>query len=106
MGYHPLVYNHHYPSIPSIMGLRRKQIQPRSGPEKAFGQVVREIRDSRGLSQMDLYMESGLDRTFISAIERGIQSPTLKTIVRLSRALDVKPSEMMRRMEKSRFYHL
>lgn len=86
------------------MGLHRKQVQPRSGPEKAFGQVVREIRESRGLSQMDLYMESGLDRTFVSAIERGIQSPTLKTIVRLSKVLRVAPSEMMRRMERSHLY--
>jgi transcriptional regulator with XRE-family HTH domain len=53
---------------------------------------------------MDLYMESGLDRTFVSAIERGIQSPTLKTIVRLSKAFRVAPSEMMRRMERSHFY--
>ena len=103
MGYHPLVYNHRA-NIPADMGLRRKQVQPRSGPEKAFGQVVREIRESRKLSQMDLYMESALDRTFVNAIERGIQSPTLKTIVRLSKVLGVSPSEMMRRMEKSHFY--
>lgn len=51
-------------------------------------------------------MESGLDRTFVSAIERGIQSPSLKTIVRLSKVLGVSPSEMMRRMEKSHFYRV
>lgn len=83
---------------------RYRQIQPRSGPEKAFGVVLREIRESAGLSQMDVDVQFDVDRTYLSAIERGIQSPTLRMVVRLSRALKVKPSEMMRRMEASRFY--
>ena len=81
-----------------------RQIQPRSGPEKAFGIVLREIRKQAGLSQLDAYIKFGIDRTQLSAIERGVQSPTLRTIVRLSRAFRVTPSEMMRRMEHSRFY--
>ena len=83
---------------------RYRQIQPRFGPEKAFGAVLREIRKATGLSQMDVDVQFGIDRTYLSAIERGIQSPTLRTIIRLSRAFDVRPSEMIRRMEKSRFY--
>ena len=83
---------------------RYRQIQPRSGPEKAFGIVLREIRESAGLSQLDVYVKFGIDRTQLSAIERGVQSPTLRTIVRFSKAYRVNPSELMRRMEKSRFY--
>lgn len=81
-----------------------RQIQPRSGPEKAFGLVLREIREAAGLSQLDVYVKFGIDRTQLSAIERGVQSPTLRTIVRLSQAFRVSPSEVMRRMENSRFY--
>lgn len=84
---------------------RYRQIQPKSGPEKAFGIVLREIRQAAGFSQLDVYVKFGIDRTQLSAIERGVQSPTLRTIDRLSRALRVSPSEMMRRMERSRFYH-
>lgn len=83
---------------------RYRQIQPKYGPEKAFGMVLREIRESAGLSQMDVHVQFDIDRTYLSAIERGIQSPTLRMIVRLSRAFKVKPSEMIRRMEASRFY--
>jgi transcriptional regulator with XRE-family HTH domain len=83
---------------------RRHQIQPRSGPEKAFGIVLREIRKAAGLSQMDVDVEFGIDRTYLSAIERGIQSPTLRMIVRLSDAFNVSPSQMLHRMERSRFY--
>jgi transcriptional regulator with XRE-family HTH domain len=84
----------------------RRQVQPKSGPEKAFGIVLREIRKAEGLSQMDVYKHCGIDRTYLSAIERGVQSPTLRMIVRLSRALGIRPSDMMRRMERSRFYHV
>jgi transcriptional regulator with XRE-family HTH domain len=79
---------------------RRRQIQPRFGPEKAFGIVLREIRQAAGLSQMDV----DVDRTYLSAIERGIQSPTLRMIVRLCDAFRVSPSDLMRRMERSRLY--
>jgi transcriptional regulator with XRE-family HTH domain len=82
-----------------------QQIQPRSGPEKAFGSVLREIRDQTGLSQLDVYVKFGIDRTQLSAIERGVQSPTLRTIVRFARAYRVSLAELMRRTEKSRFYH-
>lgn len=83
---------------------RRRQIQPRFGPEKAFGVVLREIREAAGLSQMEVDVLFGIDRTYLSAIERGIQSPTLRMIARLSDAFRVRPSEIMRRMEKSRLY--
>jgi transcriptional regulator with XRE-family HTH domain len=53
---------------------------------------------------MDLFMESGIDRTYISAVERGIQSPTIRMIVRFAKCLNVRPSELVRRMEGSRFY--
>jgi transcriptional regulator with XRE-family HTH domain len=83
---------------------RRSQIQPRSGPEKAFGIVLREIRQKAGLSQMDVDVEFGIDRTYLSAIERGIQSPTLRMIVRLSDAFRISPSQILRQMERSPLY--
>jgi len=82
-----------------------RQIQPRSGPEKAFGIVLREVRKEAGLSQLDVYVKFGIDRTQLSAIERGVQSPTLRTIHRFAKAYGLRPSELMRRMENSRFYH-
>ncbi len=56
------------------------------------------------MSQMDVYERFGIDRTYLSAIERGVQSPTLRMIVRLSKAFGVAPSHMMKRMERSRYY--
>jgi transcriptional regulator with XRE-family HTH domain len=77
-----------------------RHIQPPSGPEKAFGQALREIRTSRKLSQEQLALESDFDRTYVSLLERGLQSPTVRTIVKLAATLDVMPSLMIRRMER------
>jgi len=76
-----------------------KEIQPVSGPEKAFGQALREVRLARKMSQEQLAFESEFDRTYISLVERGIRSPTIRSVVRLAEALGAKPSEILSRME-------
>jgi transcriptional regulator with XRE-family HTH domain len=79
---------------------RKGQVQPRGGPEKAFGQALREIREAQQLSQEQLALKAGYDRTYISLVERGMRSPTIRTLVKLAAVLQVKPSSVMERMEK------
>jgi transcriptional regulator with XRE-family HTH domain len=76
-----------------------KQIQPQIGPEKAFGQALRSVREEREISQEALAHECGFDRTYVSLIERGLRSPTVRVVVRLAEILKVKPSELVARME-------
>jgi len=83
------------------MAKRRKQFQPRSGVEKAFGEVMRTTREDLGMSQMGLYMKTGLDRTFISDLERGVQCPSLRTIFRVAKGLNMTPSNLIRRTAES-----
>lgn len=77
----------------------RKQIQPDFGSAKALGQAVREIRVDREMSQEQLAFECGFDRTYISLVERGVRSPTVRSLVQLANALKVRPSEVLLRME-------
>jgi transcriptional regulator with XRE-family HTH domain len=63
-------------------------------PEK-FGEAVRAVRDSRGLSQDALAAAAGLHRTHISLIERGQRSVRLETVVALATALGVQPADLM-----------
>jgi len=77
-----------------------KHIQPESGPEKAFGLALREIRQEKKLSQEALALESGFDRTYISLLERGVRSPTIRAVVRLAEILEVRPSEIVETMER------
>ncbi len=65
----------------------------------AFGQAIRQTREKQGLSQEDLSFESGLDRTYISGVERAVRNPTVKTVLRICQALGTKPSTLMRRAE-------
>lgn len=64
-------------------------------PEKAFGLVLKDLRKSKGISQEKLALAGDLDRTFISLMERGQRQPSLTTILRISEALEIKPSELM-----------
>ena len=69
-------------------------------PHAAFGQVLRRLRQTAGLSQEQLGLESGVQRNFISLIETGQNQPTISTIFKLAAALDVKPSKMVALAEK------
>ena len=77
-----------------------RQVQPpRGDPERAFGQALHLARKDQGFSQEGLGLEAGFDRTFISLLERGLRSPTVRTVVKLAEVLGVRPSELIRRME-------
>jgi transcriptional regulator with XRE-family HTH domain len=86
------------------MAKRRKQIQPRAGVERAFGEVMRATREDLGLSQMDFHLKTGLDRTFISDLERGVQCPSLRTIYRVAAGLGMLPGNLLRRTTESPFF--
>jgi transcriptional regulator with XRE-family HTH domain len=68
--------------------------------EDAFGRVVHRLRKERHLSQERLADLSNLDRTSISLLERGKQSPTLRTLVDLASAMELTPSELLRQVEQ------
>jgi transcriptional regulator with XRE-family HTH domain len=86
------------------MAKRRKQIQPRSGPARAFGQAMRAAREKLNMSQMDFHKKSGLDRTFISDLERGIQCPSLNTILRVAKGLDMPAWTLIRHTVESSLF--
>ena len=67
--------------------------------EKSFGQVLQQLRKERGISQEELGFESGYHRTYISLLERGKKSPSLQTMFQLAKALKVKPSEIVERIQ-------
>lgn len=56
---------------------------------KRFGKNIRKARVSREWSQEDLAEATGLDRTYVSGIERGTRNPTLTVVDKFSKALGV-----------------
>lgn len=61
----------------------------------AFGEVLRTARRERGVSQEGLALATGLDRTFMSLLERGIRTPTLLVVFVLADALSTVPSQLV-----------
>jgi transcriptional regulator with XRE-family HTH domain len=86
------------------MRVTKKQVQPRLGPERAFGEVLRSQRKKVGLSQEKLASEGGFDRTTISLMERGLISPTLRTMTRLCKPIRLSFSQLAAQIESSPFY--
>ncbi len=68
--------------------------------KSGFGEVLREARLATGMSQERFAHAVGMDRTTISLLERGKQSPTVETVWKLAEKLDVKPSTLMGRLER------
>ncbi len=60
-----------------------------------LGRIVYRQRMQLGISQEDLADQVGLDRTYISGIERGIRNPTFLVLLRLAQVLHVPPSLFM-----------
>lgn len=61
----------------------------------AFGVVLKRYRLARGFTQEQLAWETKIERAFISELERGVKGPSLLTILRIARALDVLPGDLV-----------
>lgn len=56
---------------------------------KSFGQAIQEIRVENGLSQDELASQIGMQRTYISDIERGARNTSLSNAKRIAKVLNV-----------------
>lgn len=69
-------------------------------PDQALGQALRSLRTRRKWSQTELALRADVARGYISLIELGKNSPSVRLMFKLCDALDVAPSEFMKDVEK------
>lgn len=71
---------------------------PPSGnsPHAQFAANVGRIRQAKGLTQEQLGWAAGLHQTAVARIESGERKPTLGTVFKLARGLEVPPAELFR----------
>ncbi|PQA82481.1 XRE family transcriptional regulator [Limnohabitans sp. TS-CS-82] len=69
-------------------------------PDQAFGQALRNLRTKRKWSQTDLALRADADRNYISLIELGRNSPSVRMVFRLCDALDIAPSDLIKDVER------
>lgn len=60
-----------------------------------IGKRIRMLRESKGLSQGDIEKRSGLLRSYISRVEGGYTAPSLATIEKFAKALEVEPYQFL-----------
>lgn len=63
------------------------------------GKVIQCYREKKGLSQEVLSSFADIGRTHLSAIERGQRKPTLETFFKISEALGMNASDLMKAIE-------
>lgn len=57
---------------------------------------LRALRQARALSQEELAHRAGIDRTYVSALERGVYSATIDVVERLAGSLDVEVWQLLK----------
>lgn len=72
----------------------------RNKEKKAFavrlGKRLREVRESKGLTQEQLANQAGYYRTYVGHIENATYSPSVHTMWRLAKALKVDLSDLLK----------
>lgn len=67
--------------------------------EVIFGKVIKSLRIKKGITQVQLALESTLERSYISELENGKYQPSLTSLFDISKGLGVKPSDLVRLVE-------
>ena len=66
---------------------------------RAFGEELVALRSERELTQQGLDFATHIHRTTISLWERGVYLPSFEHLLALCDALEIQPSELLRRVE-------
>ncbi len=74
--------------------------ESRSEVLKAFGQLIRQRRQTLGISQEELGYRAGLDRTYVSGLERGVRNPSLTALVSLAQGFGINVSDLADQLEQ------
>jgi transcriptional regulator with XRE-family HTH domain len=66
-----------------------------------FARNLRKARQAKGLSQEALAHDADIDRTYVSALERGAYGATIDMVDKLARVLELEASDLLERSSKS-----
>ncbi len=61
-----------------------------------LGDRIKELRKAKGISQEKLAFRAELDRTYVAGVESGKRNPSIKSLEKILRALDVSFEEFFR----------
>jgi transcriptional regulator with XRE-family HTH domain len=65
-----------------------------------LGLNVRKYRKQRGMTQEELGLDTEMERSYVSDLERGTRNPSVRAVDRLAKALGVAPHVLLMPIEK------
>jgi transcriptional regulator with XRE-family HTH domain len=71
-------------------------MKPVSIDHVKFGKRIKELRAEQGITQQGLADKIGFDRSYIGFLERGERNPSLEVIIKIAKALDKNPNELLK----------
>ena len=66
----------------------------------AVGKAIRDLRKEKGISQDVLSGFAGIARTHLTMIENGTKQANFETLLKIALALDIRPRELVARIEE------
>lgn len=66
-----------------------------------LGANVRHHRKLKGLSQERLALDAGMERSYVSDLERGTRNPSVRALGRLADALNVEPKTLLETLDSA-----
>lgn len=65
-----------------------------------LGLNVRKYRKQRGMTQEELGLDTEMERSYVSDLERGTRNPSVRAVERLAKALGVAPHVLLMPIEE------
>lgn len=60
-----------------------------------LGTNLRQQRKLKGMSQERLALDAGMERSYVSDVERGTRNPSVRALGRPAEALEIKPAKLL-----------
>jgi len=73
--------------------------------QQIFGEIIKQLRIKRNLSQETLAFNADIDRTYISDIEKGERNISMQVAFKLANALQISFSELIKEIESHGEYN-
>ena len=67
---------------------------------ESFARVITQRRLQRGWAQEDLAAFSGLDRSYVSRLEKGLRTPSLDVVFRFAEAFKISPRTLVKEVKE------